>query len=94
MVDQSLEPAFYIGIMSGTSLDGVDAVLIDFSAVNPVLIQTFFCPYDDLLRAQLLSLHQPDYDELNRAAILSNQLSRLYAEATVGILKNTGCRAK
>ena len=87
MVDQSLEPAFYIGIMSGTSLDGVDAVLIDFSAVNPVLIQTFFC-------AQLLSLHQPDYDELNRAAILSNQLSRLYAEATVGLLKKTGIKSQ
>ncbi|MDO8334851.1 MAG: anhydro-N-acetylmuramic acid kinase [Nitrosomonas sp.] len=94
MVDQSLEPAFYIGIMSGTSLDGVDAVLIDFSAVSPVLIQTFFCPYDDLLRAQLLSLHQPDYDELNRAAILSNQLSRLYAEATVGILRKTGIKSQ
>jgi len=76
--------------MSGTSLDGVDAVLIDFSASTPVLIQTFFLPYDDKLRAQLLLLHQPDYDELNRAAILSNQLSCLYAEATAGLLKNSG----
>ncbi|MEK6595198.1 MAG: anhydro-N-acetylmuramic acid kinase, partial [Pseudomonadota bacterium] len=75
--------------MSGTSLDGVDAVLVDFSDSAPALVQTFFCPYDDQLRTQLLSLHRPDYDELNRAAILSNQLSCLYAEATTGLLKKS-----
>lgn len=81
---------YYIGIMSGTSLDGVDAVLVDFSAASPVLLQTFFCPYDDGLRTQLLSLHQSGHDELHRAAVLSNQLSRLYAEATAGLLRNAG----
>lgn len=85
-----MEPRYYIGIMSGTSLDGVDAALVDFSAATPVLLQTFFCPYDDELRTQLLSLHQSGHDELHRAAILSNQLSRLYAEATAGLLKNAG----
>lgn len=85
-----MKPVYYIGIMSGTSLDGVDAVLVDFSVSPPVLIQAFFCPYDDKLRTQLLSLHQPDYDELNRAAILSNQLSCLYAKATAGLLENAG----
>ena len=63
-------------------------MLVDFSDSAPALVQTFFCPYDDQLRTQLLSLHRPDYDELNRAAILSNQLSCLYAEATTGLLKS------
>lgn len=85
-----MKPVYYIGIMSGTSLDGVDAVLVDFSASPPVLIQTFFSPYDDKLRTQLLSLHQPGYDELHRAAMLSNQLSRLYAKTTASLLKNAG----
>ena len=76
--------------MSGTSLDGVDAVLVDFSVSPPVLLQTFFFPYDDRLRTQLLSLHQPGDDELHRAAMLSNQLSCLYAEATAGLLRNSG----
>jgi len=76
--------------MSGTSLDGVDAVLVDFSNPTPVLLQTFFCGYDNRLREQLLSLHQPGHDELNRAAILSNQLSSLYAQATLGLLENSG----
>ncbi|MER0169213.1 MAG: anhydro-N-acetylmuramic acid kinase [Nitrosomonas sp.] len=89
-----MESAYYIGIMSGTSLDGVDAALVDFSTAAPVLLRTFFCPYDDELREQLLALHQPGHDELNRAAILSNQLSSLYAQATAGVLENTGIAAR
>lgn len=80
--------------MSGTSLDGVDAALVDFSAAAPMLLRTFFCPYDDELSDQLLALHQPGHDELNRAAILSNQLSSLYAQATAGVLENTGIAAR
>lgn len=82
-----MRPVYYIGIMSGTSLDGVDAVLADFSTATPTLIHTFFLPYDESLRAQLLSLQQPGHDELNRAALLGNQLSRLYATTTAGLLK-------
>ena len=84
-----MKPIYYIGIMSGTSLDGVDAVLVDFSNSTPVLVQTFFCVYCEKLRMQLLSLHRSDYDELHRAAMLSNELSILYAEAATGLLKNS-----
>lgn len=75
--------------MSGTSLDGVDAVLADFSSTSPSLHQTFFLPYDEFMRDQLLALHQPGNDELHRAAILSNQLSHLYANAVNGLLENS-----
>lgn len=76
--------------MSGTSLDGVDAVLAGFNPGCPQLLQTFFCPYDDELRTQLLALHQSGYDELHRAAILGNQLSVLYAKAVSGLLRIAG----
>lgn len=76
--------------MSGTSLDGVDAVLVDFGQAAPSLLQTQFCPYDAGLREQLLALHHPGHDELDRAALLSNQLSRLYAQATMDLLEKAG----
>jgi anhydro-N-acetylmuramic acid kinase len=37
---------FFIGLMSGTSLDGVDAVLVDFNGA-PKIINHSYVPYDD-----------------------------------------------
>ncbi len=80
--------------MSGTSLDGVDAVLVNFNAPNPSLIQTLFRFYDNELRGQLLSLQQPGFNELHRTAMLDKQLSCLYAEVVIDLLANAGIGAK
>lgn len=84
-----MKPAYYIGIMSGTSLDGIDAVLVDTSGRQFSIIKTFYLPYDDTLKSRLLRLHCPDNDELNKAALISNQLSRLYAQAVTSLLKKS-----
>ncbi len=80
--------------MSGTSLDGVDAVLVDFNSSDPKLIQTQFCPYDSELRKQLLALQQSGYDELHRAAMLGKRLSCLYAETVIKLLANTTVKSE
>lgn len=68
--------------MSGTSLDGVDAVLVEFPDHSPPrLVESHYLPYDDALRAQLLALHAPQADELHLAACAANELARLYASA-------------
>ncbi|GDX59148.1 anhydro-N-acetylmuramic acid kinase [Nitrosomonadaceae bacterium] len=76
--------------MSGTSLDGIDVILSDSSTSLPSLACTYYLPYDKNLRQQILELHQPGNDELHRAAVLSNELARSYAEAVVGLLTKSG----
>ena len=72
--------------MSGTSLDGVDAVLVDLSQPNPVQLATYYLPFDDALRDALLALHQPSYNELHQAQLIGNQLARFYATAVNALL--------
>ncbi len=84
-----MESNYYIGIMSGTSLDGVDAALIDFKSRKPLLVGTFFLPFDDALKSALLTLHLPSNNELDKAALLNNQLAGLYAKAVSSLLENT-----
>ncbi len=82
-----MESEYYIGIMSGTSLDGVDAVLVDFGDNRHVsCIETFFSPFDNTLRSRLLALNHSGEDELNKAALISNELSHHYARAVTRLL--------
>jgi anhydro-N-acetylmuramic acid kinase len=69
--------------MSGTSLDGVDAVLADFSAMPPKVLARAHHAFDAALRAELLALNASGADELDRAAQCANELARRYA-AVVG----------
>lgn len=76
----------YIGLMSGTSLDGVDAVLADFSDPEPVLADHRL-PFDSSLKAAIWALVQPGFDEIARAATIAQALSRVYADAIEGLLE-------
>ncbi len=77
----------YIGLMSGTSLDGVDGVLADFSGRSPRVIAHASAPFPDALRADLLALNVPGSDELHRAALAGNGLARVYAEVVQALLR-------
>jgi anhydro-N-acetylmuramic acid kinase len=83
----------FIGLMSGTSLDGVDAVLADFSEPQPRWLAHAHRPYPDNLRQDLLDLHDSGPDELHRAQQVGLQLARLYALVVGDVLDAQGVPA-
>lgn len=81
---------FYIGLMTGTSLDGVDAALVDFATVTPRLVAAQGRPLPQSLRTTLMQLQRSGNDELHLAAIAGNQLADCYAEAVLALLLRAG----
>ncbi|HEX4985583.1 MAG TPA: anhydro-N-acetylmuramic acid kinase [Burkholderiales bacterium] len=81
--------SYYIGLMSGTSLDGVDAVLLEFTGDRHRQAGQAFVGFDASLRRRLLALHEAGRDEIHLAALAGNDLSRLYATAVKRLLEGT-----
>jgi len=82
------QPELYIGIMSGTSLDGIDVALVDLAGTQPKLIATHYQAYPTQLKETLLALHHPAQGELHQAQLVSNQLASDYALATNTLLQD------
>jgi anhydro-N-acetylmuramic acid kinase len=78
---------WFIGLMSGTSLDGVDAVLAAFPDGTPMQVRAHaHQPMPDALRAELLALNRRGDDEIHRAALAANAVAELYAAAVQALL--------
>jgi anhydro-N-acetylmuramic acid kinase len=87
-------PELYVGLMSGTSLDGIDAVLAAFENNTCKLLHSQFIPFDEALRIELLALNSAGANELERAAVAANELSRRYAAAIQALLGKAEIRAE
>ncbi|WP_394791361.1 anhydro-N-acetylmuramic acid kinase [Rhodoferax sp.] len=83
----------YIGLMSGTSLDGVDGVLVDFSGGRLQVLQYATRPFPADTRAELLALNTPGSNELHRAALAANALVGVYADVVQLLLQQGGTSA-
>jgi anhydro-N-acetylmuramic acid kinase len=88
-----VSPALYIGLMSGTSLDGVDAVLVDLAEAGPRPVAHAEIPFEFALRRDLLALNAPGDNEIERAATAGNALASLYARAVSRVLEASGTPA-
>lgn len=86
-------PGLYIGLMSGTSMDGIDAALVELGAAT-ALRTLVHQPFPPQLRDELLALNTPGDNELHRAAQAANALSLGYAAIVKTLLAQTGVAAK
>ena len=84
----------FIGLMSGTSLDGVDGVLAQFpddgSGAPIRTLATAYLPFSAALREDLMALQTPADNEIHREAVAANQLARHYAECVARLLAQPG----
>lgn len=83
---------YVVGLMSGTSLDGMDAALTeitrDENGLDHVELLAFSCtPYPEQVREELLLLAGGEYGGSRRLGLMSSLLGQLYTEAVTNLLR-------
>ena len=85
---------YFIGLLSGTSVDGIDAVVVDFAANPPRLIATHSEPIPDDLRSHILQLCSGQAVSLVTFGETDVALGRLFAQAANSLLSKAGLAAE
>ncbi|WP_417535015.1 anhydro-N-acetylmuramic acid kinase [Marinobacterium stanieri] len=80
---------YYIGLMSGTSLDSVDAVLVRFEPEFELLAWHEHA-LPEPQRQSILQLTQPGDNEIEHLGLLDRQLGELFADAVNTLLERSG----
>lgn len=89
MSQPSATPRYFIGLMSGTSVDGVDAALIDCCQNQIKLIDFIDHPLPDALKTDLVALNQTPELSLNTLCELEYQVAQQFIQATESLLEKT-----
>lgn len=82
-----------IGLMSGTSADGIDAVLTDIDGARIDLLAHYHRPYDDAMRRALLDMMTAAEADLDRLAALDIELGEQFAAAALELMRQAGVKS-
>lgn len=89
MADPLAESQLFIGLISGTSIDGIDAALVDFSGDSPHILCTHALPWSGL-QDELRHLCQPGDNEIPRLADLDRRAGEHFAQTAMELLADAG----
>jgi anhydro-N-acetylmuramic acid kinase len=85
---------YYIGLMSGTSMDGIDAVLVRFGDPDVDLVATLERPYPETLQHALRAAALTPVDEpIDNLGALDRQVGEQFRDAALALLQQSGLAA-
>ncbi|MCD6040122.1 MAG: anhydro-N-acetylmuramic acid kinase [Gammaproteobacteria bacterium] len=84
----------YIGLMSGTSVDGINAAVVNFGENPPKLVHHYYYKFSSDLRQTILRLCQPAPNEIKRMGDLDILLGKLFADTIHTLLEQSQISAK
>lgn len=85
---------YFVGLMSGTSMDAIDAALVQFKNDKPRLIHARSSAWPEEIRLRLLDLvAHPEGAGLDQIAELDELLGEHFSQAVDGLLKETNTQA-
>lgn len=92
---QRTNAAYYVGLMSGTSVDGIDAALIRITEslseeIDVQLVAFANTPFPDHVREQLFTLFDPQQATIDKVGAMNMWLGELYSQATLSIIEQAG----
>ena len=83
----------YVGLISGTSMDAVDAVLVDFRATPLSLIASSAAPLDARLRDRITAvIESPEHASLDEIGQIDGAVAREFAKSVLELLRRSGAR--
>jgi anhydro-N-acetylmuramic acid kinase len=87
--------AFYVGLMSGTSMDGIDAVLVSFDQSSATIHATHSQPYPpDLKKALQAAIHEPLDVPLDQSGELDRRVGECFRDAALAVITSSGINTR
>ena len=80
-----------VGLMSGTSADAIDAVLVRTDGQTaPQLLASLEYPYPEAIRTEIFALYTRGIDEIERVGQLDRQIGEQFAQAALAVIAKGG----